>query len=408
MTDSQIRVEGGADAEPAAPPPPDAPNLSPVLTGVAGIAIGVMVAVALSGSGSDEGPQPDVTADAATVSDPANIPTTTVTTLPPPSDPTLQDLVPGLSDSLIGFGFAADGAATVDRWDASEHEARSTTLPWGLVTADVSRSWIAVSSDQRYTAEQTLWIGNSSYVEPVAVSTQSYVWSSAIPGQLGFIERVALGGGGELRLRTRVFSFDGTQGPSLDVVVPTGSQLVWYGPTQLTAIVPVEDSDQVQLMRIGLDGNSRDTIVVDEFIAGSDTFALVTIDGVRQLINSEHEIIGPFPSSTRGCGVGSFSPAVNLLRRKLAMSCDLPDGTRGIKVWNFGVGDPLAVTDGGFQEVLDLDTFSWDAAGRFVISSTPVNTGRPESIVTIFDTDATESYRLRWPGSIVQIETVSR
>ena len=406
MTDSQIRVDGGGAGPEGDTPPPVPSTLSPVFTGVAGIAIGLMIALALNGPGPvNEDAQSPATAGTA-VADPVDIPTSTVTTIAPPGDPSLLELVPGLENGLVGFGFDPAGNAVIAEWNADKSEPGVTSLPWGFVESDASGTWIAIDATQRYSTGRTLWVGNPAYVEAVTLSAQSYAWSSLIRGDIAFIENAVIDGETQPRLITRTLTGDPVSGTRLEVPVPFGSEVVWYGATQITVGVPANQGTRQQLLRVSLDGTVESTIGIDEFIAATDTFGLVKIDGEYQYIDSDHNSLGAFALPTAGCSWGSFSPA-NIDQRKLALSCVLEDGTSGIKVWALDPND-LSATDLGFQPVLSLTAFSWDTTGRFVITTAPADTGRPESIVTMFDTETTETFSLRWPGSLFQVESVRR
>ena len=396
MTETQIRVDGrdpeGSPGNQREPKP-----MTTVLVGLAGIAIGIMAAMALSGPspvdppGSEEFGPP--------ISRPSR-PSTTVAVV----EPDLTDLIPGIQSSLLGAGQMTTGEFGFSLWRATEARPRSTELPGGFLRSDVSRNWIAIQGQKRYTSDLTLWVGNPEYVEPVSLAAQSFAWSDRQPGALAFVQRIEHPDGPRFTLSVRQFTatLNGTQ-RILDVDVPFGSQVVWYAPNHIALLEPIEGSNKAQLVLVDLLGQATPTIEVDDVFATTDSIAIVSIDGEVAIIDNAHNVVGLLPEADNFCGHGRFAAPVT----RLAMPC-LRGDTIGIQVWVFDPSDPTQLTAVSFHELADWpQTMAWDLSGRFVVSSLASTDGRP-STVTVIDAQTEETFELSWPGSVFSVETVNR
>ncbi|GIU92628.1 MAG: hypothetical protein KatS3mg011_1534 [Acidimicrobiia bacterium] len=111
---------------------------------------------------------------------------------PPPSGPTtrpgerLGSLVPGLTGTVVVSVTDPGGGLQLLRWSAAEPSPTVTDLPPGTLTSDAWGRYLAVLVDNRYQAGDTLWIGDASYLEPLAFRAESVVWHSAWPGWLAW------------------------------------------------------------------------------------------------------------------------------------------------------------------------------------------------------------------------------
>lgn len=388
-------------------------ELPAIAVGIVGIAIGVLGALALTGDGNAPGsPEPRAELPAAGAGRTADTSTTT-TTVPIPEEPRLTDLALGLLDTLVASGLDGSGNPTVEAWPAMGRQPRAVPLPAGALESDVTNRWISIVSDQRYGEGRILWVGNERYVEPVSADVLDAVWNASISGQLAWLEQASES---EFVIRTRTFLGESESDLGRDVTIADVTRLLWYTREGIT--VEVADPEP-RLVTIRPDGTRVEAEPGIEFLAGTDLFALVRIDGDPFLIDSSLQAIAEFPDQITGCRTALFSPLTSRSHRRVGLSCQIQNTTllaafeiemiSSARTSAEAADGPVPgeITNLGGQPILGLTSVSWAGGDRFITTVLPVNGPIPESIVTIWDVEAHETELFQWPAAMFAIESIS-
>jgi len=392
MSDTEtIRVEGASEPRGRA-----ADRRLPVVTGVIGLGLGVVLAVVFSATPSTE-PSADTPPGRQEIVSPDPIPAT-ATTAEAVAEPTLTDLAPMLDTDLIGIGTDLRGSSTTQRWRLTAEAPDTLALPSGGVSADVSGRWLALLAQARYSDDIALWVGNPVYAEPLSASALGAVWSSDEAATIAWTEpRFPSTTDGK---QTALFT-QGLAGSNVDArteaLIPGRAEPVWF----TSAGVVVSDQSGT-LSLVTPEGDVRSSLEVDRFHAATDRYALLEVAGQSVLVGPTLENIDAFGVDVSECAMARFAPPGTEPIRRVAIECQYIEGYIFLHVWEISeVAGGLEISQKSSLPQLNLSVFSW-ASENVLVASLPVNVGRPETLLTVWDVATGASELIRWPGLIYQ------
>lgn len=277
---------------------------------------------------------------------------------PPPSGPTtrpgerLGSLVPGLTGTVVVSVTDPGGGLQLLRWSAAEPSPTVTDLPPGTLTSDAWGRYLAVLVDNRYQAGDTLWIGDASYLEPLAFRAESVVWHSAWPGWLAWSSPDdAMVRRGRIRL--------GGSEVILGEVEPGGSgRPVWWADRRLV----LHDQVLARLTVIGERGQVLGQMSdVAWFVNGGPLFAAVATPDRALLVAPDLTVESPAPWSA-DCTSGEFSP---MSQTRIALLCSSgADRVQRLQVWERGESGFALVYEETVEGALPP---RWDPSGRVLV-----------------------------------------
>lgn len=388
-----IRVDGSSEPERG----PAVRSLV-VVIGLIGLGLGVVLWAMFSAT-SPPGPVADPPPGGQRIASPVPIPTTT-TTAASVAEPTLVDLAPMLDTGLIGIGTDTSGSGTAELWRMTADAPTALDLPAGGASTDISGRWLALLTQSRYSDHLSLWVGNPAYAEPLSASVLGAVWSTDEAAAIAWAEPRASSdaGGAQTALFTQRLT-----GSSLAVrtetLIPGRVVPIWF----TSAGVVVTDGAGALSLVPPL-GDVVSTLQVERLHAATDRYALVDVDGRSALVSPFLQFIDEFPVDVSGCAIGRFAPPDTAAARRIALECQQqPEGQIFLHVWEISESSSgLETTQIASLPQLNLSLFSWTSED-VLVAPFPVNTGKPETLLTIWDVDDGASERIRWPGLIYQI-----
>lgn len=389
MSDTEtIRVEGASE-----PSGSTAGRRLPIVTGLIGLGLGVALAAVFSASSSE--PSTDQPSDGRQIVSPD--PGTPIDDEPVPA-PTLADLAPMLDVGLIGVGTDSEGSNTTQRWRLNAEAPQTLDLPSGGVTTDVSGRWLALLAQARHSDDPTLWIGNSVDAEPLSASVLGAVWSSDAEATIAWTEPRATPATdqAETALFTQVLTSSNIDART-EAVIAGRAEPVWFTSA---GIVVAEQPGTLSLVTV--EGEVLSSLDIERFHAATDRYALVDVAGQSVFVGPTLETIDVLGVDVSGCAIGRFAPPGTEPVRRVALECQYPEGHIFLHVWEISerVGG-LEVTQVASLPQLNLSVFSW-ASEDVLVASLPVNVGRPETLLTVWDVATGASELIRWPGLIYQ------
>ncbi len=396
MSDTErIRVEGSSRPEREA-----ADRRLPLVTGLIGLALGVTFATILSASipsASVEDPPPA----ARQIASPDPIPEAPATDEPVVETP-LAELAPMLDTDLIGLGIDTAGSSTTELWRQEAGAPATLGLPSGNASIDVSGRWLALVAQARYSDDQALWVGNAVYAEPLSASVLGAVWSSDEAATIAWTELHATSAGAGVHTALFTQGLTGADLTNLDArtatLIPGRVEPVWF----TSAGVVVSDQSGT-LSLVTQNGDVRSSLVVERFYAATDRYALLEVAGQSVLVGPTLEIIDAFGVDVSECAMARFAPPGSEQIRRVAIECQYVEGYIFIHVLEISeVAGGLEITQKSSLPQLNLSVFSW-ANEDVVVASLPVNVGRPETLLTVWDVATGASELIRWPGLMYQV-----
>ena len=393
MSDTEtIRVEGTSEPEGET-----ADRSLPVVTGLIGIGLGVALAAILSATPPTE-PLADPPPGGQQVVSPDPIPTTP-TTIEPAAEPSLADLAPMLDTDLIGVGTDIRGSSTTERWRLAAEAPTALDLPPGGASTDVSGRWLALFTQARYSDDHALWVGNPVYAEPLSASILGAVWSSDEAATIAWTEPRAPSAAGEAQTALFTQGLTGSNlGTRTDALVPERAVPVWF-----TSAGIVVSDQQGTLSLMTPEGEVLSSLEIERFHAATDRYALLDVAGQSVLVNPSLETIDAFVVDVSECTIGRFAPPGTEPTRRVALECQYPEGHIFLHVWEISESSGgLEVTQIASLPQLNLSLFSW-ASEDVLVAPLAVNSGRPETLLTVWDVDSGVSELIRWPGLIHQV-----
>ncbi len=387
MSDTErIRVEGTSEPE------GEAHRSLSVVTGVIGLGLGVALAAIFSAAPPPE-PSPDTPPGGQEIVSPDPTPTTP-TTVAPVTEPPLAELAPMLDTDLIGLG-----ADTTELWRLGAEAPMALDLPPGGGSTDISGQWLSVFAQARYSDDLALWVGNPAYAEPLSASVLGAVWSDDEPATIAWTEPHVPSAEGEAQ--TALFT-QGLTDTDLDArtatVIRGRVEPVWFTSA---GIVLSDRSGTLSL--VDADGDVLSSLEVERFYAATDRYALLDVAGQSVLVSPTLEISGMFGVNVSECAIARFAPPGAQPLRRVAIECQYPEGHIFLHVWEISErAGELGVTQVASLPQLNLSVFSW-ASEAVVVASLPVNVGRPETLMTVWDVTTGVSELIRWPGLVYQV-----
>ncbi len=387
MSDTErIRVEGTSEPE------GEAHRSLSVVTGLIGLGLGVALAAIFSAAPPPE-PSPDTPPGGQEIVSPDPTPTTP-TTVAPVTEPPLAELAPMLDTDLIGLG-----ADTTELWRLGAEAPIALDLPPGGGSTDISGQWLAVLAQARYSDDLALWVGNPAYAEPLSASVLGAVWSDDEPATIAWTEPHVASAEGEAQ--TALFT-QGLTDTDLDArtatVIRGRVEPVWFTSA---GIVLSDRSGTLSL--VDAEGDVLSSLEVERFYAATDRYALLDVAGQSVLVSPTLEISGMFGVNVSECAIARFAPPGAQPLRRVAIECQYPEGHIFLHVWEISESaGELGVTQVTSLPQLNLSVFSW-ASEDVVVASLPVNVGRPETLLTVWDVTTGVSELIRWPGLVYQV-----
>lgn len=356
--------------------------------GAAGVLVGV-AAVLLLGSGDSPAETPIAEAEDSLEAPPVVV--TTPSTVRPP--PTLAELVPGLTSDLVAFGFTPSGQAVIQQWFINATEPRTIDVPFGFAIPDLSGEWIAALASQRYGESFNLHVGNSTYQEAIATDVGSVVWSVDQPGRIAWTERTSDG----LTVFDRSVP-PGDDGHVFALPVPPDARIVWLDGDQLTL------TSEGSIIALQPDGIEVARLDGAEFVAAANGLALVWIDEVLTLIDSDLLPRAPVPHDGESCGEARFArldARETTATVRLAVVCGGPESP-WLEVLEIDPTTPTFTRQATIQ-LAEPATVSWLDGDRFVAIPQPDPVSRPRSRIAILDVETGVVTELAWPGAVLGV-----
>jgi hypothetical protein len=393
MSDTEtIRVEGRSEPEVRT-----ADRRLPVVTGLIGLGLGVALAVVFSAAPPTESLDAPPRGQEIVSPDPIPATPTTIEAVP---EPTLTDLAPMLGTDLIGIGTDTRGSSATQRWRLTAAAPSTVDLPTGSVSVDVSSRWLALLAQARYSDDIALWVGNPAYAEPLSASAIGAVWSSDEPATIAWTEPGPPSSSDEAQ--TALFT-QGLTGSNLDertvTMIQGPATPVWF----TSAGIVVADQAGTTLSLVTPEGEVLSSLEIERFYAATDRFALLEVGGESVLVGPTLEIIDALGVDVSECAIGRFAPPGTEPVRRVALGCRYTEGYIFLHVWEISeVADGLEVTQAASLPQLNLSVFSW-VSEDVLVASLPVNVGRPETLLTVWDVATGASELIRWPGLMYQI-----
>jgi hypothetical protein len=396
MSDTEtIRVEGASEPERGT-----TVRGLPVVTGLIGLGLGVALVAIFTGAPTS-GLSADEPSGGQQIVSPDPIPGTPATVEPVP-EPTLADLAPMLDTDLIGVGTDIGGSSTTERWRLTAEAPQGLDLPSGNASTDVSGRWLALVTQARYSDDRALWVGNPVYAEPLSASVLGAVWSSDEAATIAWTEPRARSAGDAAQTELFTQGLTGANLTNLDgrtaAVIPGRVEPVWF----TSAGVVVSDPSGT-LSLVTTDGDLRSSLEVERFYAATDRYALLDVAGRSVLVGPTLEIIDVFGVDVSECAMARFAPPGDEPVRRVAIECQYIEGYIFLHVWEISEGAAgLEIRQASSLPQLNLSPFSW-ASEAVLVASLPVNAGRPETLLTVWDVTTGGSELIRWPGLMYQV-----
>jgi hypothetical protein len=387
-----IRVEGTSEPEARA-----ADRLRPVVAGLIGLGLGVALASVLSATPPTE-PLADPLPGAQAIVSPEPVPATP-TTVAAAAEPTLTDLAPMLDKDLIGIGTDSRGSSTTQRWRLTAEAPDTLALPSGGVSADVSGRWLALLAQARYSDDTTLWVGSPAYAEPLSASALGAVWSSDEPAAIAWTELRAPSSSNDEQTALVTRRLPGSNvGERTVTMIPGRATPMWF--TSAGIVVADEAGSTLSLVTPG--GEVLSTLEMERFYAATDRYALLEVAGQSVLVSPTLEILDVFGVDVSECANGRFAPPGTEPVRRVALECQYTEGYIFLHTWEIAeVTGGLDVTQTASLPQLNLSVVSW-VSEDVLVTSLPVNSGTPETLLTVWDVATGASELVRWPGLIHQ------
>jgi hypothetical protein len=390
-----ITVGGTDDLEPVEAGGTGSRPRGPIL-GLAGLVVGLTMGAVFAGG--DTEPAATTTTLLEEVIAPSASITTTTTAPPRPSR--LATRAPGLSDNLVIAAVDSTGITGVDLWEPPDIAPGPSNLPVAVVySADASRRWLGALTDSRYRESGNLLVGNSRYLEAIAIDVTGFAWHSRLPARISYTA-------GE-EVRTLWTAQLPNAIPTRVTEVGADEVPVWFTQNG----VALFDEASMTLRLVDDTGNTINEVQSISPVAGSaDVLAAIEEDTGQLravLLDGTLAEIGEAPWSS-DCDLGSFSPA---LAAPVALLCATPIG-EVLQVWGpaADAGTSLPPGPASFELLAEIPATgfhppAWDSVGRMVVG-TDVDPIRPNTQLVIFDARTGSRYFLDYGGTVIQVEVV--
>lgn len=353
---------------------------------VAGLTLGALF------TGADPGES--LASDGTVVGGPDAAPTTT---LPPTTTTTdvapsrLATMVPGMLDVLVTSAVDRNSASVVTVWRPSAESPTIEQLPWGILTTDASRMWLATSTVGRWAGGRTLWIGNAAYMEPVTSHLAvEPVWHTRLPGHLAWIEDTP---DGRLLKTAQFVSGQASSPRTVAAVDGVTTVAAWTD----AGIVTQRFDSQIGALEVRDDsGAVVATREIAAFLgAGRDLIAVIEPDGSQALLDLELGLVALAPWG-RDCHRAVWGPNGVIV----AVQCGFGNAQR-FEYWR----DPLTLGVPSFlhsgQEYAD---FGFASNGFPYV--TWIESLRPASSILFHAPADGSEHTITYPGLITSIETL--
>jgi hypothetical protein len=256
---------------------------------VVGVVAGLILGALFTG-GTPNDTSPDSTVVASPDAEPPP-PTTTTTNVAPPAR--LATMVPGMLDSLVVTAIDRTGTSVVTVWDPAGQAPTPEALPWTRLRSDVSGTWLAGSTPNRWTDQRTLWVGNKAYMEPVStLGGADFVWHPRLPGWLAWIDDSA----GAPALTIAQFIPGRVANPQLVGEVSPETTVVWWNDLGIVTMEWIEAAAAVgQLQLRGNAGEVTHSIEIDFVLGTGRQVIAVQIDGKQVLLDQQLNVVAGVP-----------------------------------------------------------------------------------------------------------------
>ena len=320
-------------------------------------------------------------------------------TAAPTVQPTLAELVPGLTVDLVAFGIDSSGFPVVQRWNLDARSPAPTVARIESGSADLSMTYLASMEDQRYGDGFDLVVGTPNFVETIAIDAGSFAWSTTTPREIAWTERTEAG----FVIKSRHVPNHSEEVAPHEIPVPDDVFIAWFQ----------HDTVIVQDNQGTLTAYDRDGAVVAslEFEGGSDGLAVATdiagvalVDDVSHVMSINLELLATVPGSATAspCAPYGFAPASDQIARRLAMLCF--GVSPSIKVFDIGLdGDDVTISAPATLPMDEPAVPVWLGSDRFIGFTVPAPAGRPRTDLVLFDLLTGEQHTISWPGSVFRV-----
>ena len=358
---------------------------------VGGLVAGLLLGVLFTG----EGPIEDAASPGTAVSEPAGAPTTSppsTTTTVDVAPPRLATMVPGMLDVLVAGAVNRNSVQVVTKWEPSDRAPTIESLPWGVLVADASATWLAAGTTNRWVAGATLWIGNTAHMEAVTSSLAAGpVWHTRFPGELAWLETspdgrtltTALFVAGQPATPRRLFSVDDTT--NLVGYTSTGFVTTRYGAG--SGVLELRDTAGEILTTV--------EIATGPLAVGRDLIFATAPDGSGVFLDHDLQTVAVAPWEP-DCLRMVWGPN----GRQAVLQCGVGDAQR-FEFWQ----DPLRLTVPQF-----VHTGDEYAAMGFTTNGTPyvvtLESLRLSSTIVFFPVADQQPYEVEHPGLVQWLTTV--
>lgn len=390
MASTMVTVGGTETGTGSTGEPPDEPGSRAPLFAVAGVVAGLLLGALFTGNGREpvNGSETQTMVSEPEAA-PSTMPLTTTTTEVAPSR--LATMVPGMLDVLVTSAVDRNGVSVVTTWNPSGRAPTVEPLPWGNLTADASRMWLAFGGPNRWVAGQTLWIGNHAYMEPVTSSLRGGpIWHARLGGSLAWIE----GAETERTLMTGRFVAGQAAIPRAVTALDEATVLVgWTDVGFLTVRVDVEE--QLLELRNSI-GAVETSVAISGFplAVGPTVVAVNDPDGHPVLLDHG---LAPIAAAPWGedCHRGRWGLGLGI-----AVHCGLGTDQR-FEYWQ----DPLRQSEPNFtHRGNEYTDFGFTSNGIPYVAW--IESLRPSSTILFYHPANGGEYEISYPGLVQWLESM--
>lgn len=364
------------------------PAAAGLILGVVGLAVGLAMGALFSG-----GPAEDAGPGSTVVGEPDASPTvpTTTTTNPPPAR--LATMVPGMLDTMLAAAIDRSGTFVVTTWEPSDRDPHPGGLPWGNLEADASRLWLVTTTPSRWTEQQTLWVGNRSYMEPVSSTLEAQpVWHTRTPGLLAWLES----GPDGVDLMVASFAAGQPATPRRITTLAPGTALVWWNDAGLVTITYEGDGEGV--LTLLDDAGSPSATMEISWVegAGQEMIAVRHRDGRSLLLGQGLDVAAEAPWEA-ACDRIVFGPQDGFAA---VARCGSGAESR-FEFWPSVLADtePRFVLEAG-----DITDLGFTSDGLPYVAT--IDALRPTTVITFFHPIDDTVHEVTYPGRALWLETV--
>ena len=394
--DRQIDVAGAEDqSSPPRRPVRSDRRIRPVVAGGLGLLVGSVATLALSQPSTLDVTAPDTT---QTISEPDEI-APVRTTATPVEQPSLAELIPGLTSDLVAFGIDSSGFPVVQRWNLDARAPSPTVARVQSGSADLSMTYLASLEDQRYGEGFDLVVGTPNFVETVAIDAGTFAWSTTTPREIAWTERTETG----LVIKSRHVPQRPEGSVPFEIPVPGDVFIAWFQQDTVTVqdnqgMLTTYDRDGAMVASLEFNGGS------DVLTPAIDIAGVAIVEDVPYVVSTNLDLLASIPVATPPCLASGFAPGADLMARRLAMQCF--GGGRGPVIEVFDIvleGDDVTMSAPTMLPMDQPAVPMWLGSDRFIGFTVPSPAGRPRTDFEIFDLLTGDHHTLSWPGSVFRV-----